>query len=66
MQKNGGYALEHAYMTHPTASKVFYLLLQMAHLIAQLIEKGSLFRQAFPAIVHPFAILHCWEFFVTS
>lgn len=48
VQKNGGYALEHAYSRHPTASKVFYLLLQMAHLIAQLLEASSLFRQAFP------------------
>jgi len=28
---------------------VFYLLLQVAHTIAQLIEYGSLFRKAFPA-----------------
>jgi hypothetical protein len=28
---------------------VFYLLLQLAHTLAQLIERGSLFRQAFPA-----------------
>ncbi|MEA3341931.1 MAG: hypothetical protein U9R15_18365, partial [Chloroflexota bacterium] len=49
VQKNGGYGLEHAYTRDATASKVFYLLLQMAHLLAQLIEKGSLFRKAFPA-----------------
>jgi len=49
VQKNGGFDLEHAYTTHPIASKVFYLLLQIAHLIAQLIERGSLFRRAFPA-----------------
>ena len=48
VQKNGGFALEHAYTTDPVASKVFYLLLQIAHLLAQLIEKGSLFRRAFP------------------
>jgi len=48
VQKNGGYELEHAYTTDPTASKIFYFLLQMAHLLTQLIEKGSLFRQAFP------------------
>jgi hypothetical protein len=47
-QKNGGYHLEHAYTTDPIASKVFYFLLQMAHLIAQLTEKGSLLRRAFP------------------
>ena len=49
VQKNGGYELEHAYTQDPTASKVFYFLLQMAHTLAQLIEQGSLFRQAFPA-----------------
>jgi hypothetical protein len=48
VQKNGGYDLEHAYTTDPVASKVLYYLLQMAHLIAQLIEKGSLLRRAFP------------------
>ncbi len=49
VQKNGGYALEHAYTHDPTAAKVFYLLLQLAHTMAQLIERGSLFRKAFPA-----------------
>jgi hypothetical protein len=48
-QKHGGHALEHPYRRHPTAGKVFYLLLQIAHLIFQLIETGSLFRSAFPA-----------------
>ena len=66
VQKNGGYDLEHAYTTDPTASKVFYLLLQIAHLIAQLIEKGSLFRQAFPAGVGSakniaFRLLEAWR-----
>jgi len=49
VQKNGGYALEHPYSTHPIASKVFYLLLQIAHLIFQLLEAHHLFRTAFPA-----------------
>lgn len=48
VQKNGGYALEHAYTRNPASAKVFYLLLQLAHTLAQLIERGSLFRQAFP------------------
>lgn len=48
VQKNGGYNLEHAYSRDPNARKVFYLLLQIAHLIFQLIEKGSLFRKVFP------------------
>ena len=49
VQKNGGYALEHAYTRNSVSTKVFYLLLQLAHTLAQLIERGSLFRQAFPA-----------------
>ena len=43
-QKNGGYALEHAYSENWNAARNFYLFLQIAHLIAQLIEKGDLFR----------------------
>jgi hypothetical protein len=35
-QKNGGFALEHAYSKKPVASKVFYFLLQMAHLLFHL------------------------------
>jgi len=52
--------------TDPIASKVFYFLLQIAHLLAQLIEKGSLFRQAFPAGVGSakniaFRLLEAWR-----
>ncbi len=66
VQKNGGFNLEHAYTTDPVASKVFYFLLQIAHLLAQLIEKGSLFRQAFPAGVGSakniaFRLLEAWR-----
>lgn len=49
VQKNGGYALEHIFTHHPVSAKVFYLLLQLAHTLAQLIAHGSLFRQACPA-----------------
>jgi hypothetical protein len=42
IQKNGGYALEHAYSTHPQAWKHWYLLLQIAHLLMQLLERGNL------------------------
>lgn len=44
-QKNGGYELEHAYSTNATAVKNFYLLLQVGHLISQLMEKGSMLRR---------------------
>lgn len=44
MQKNGGYNLEHAYSEDEFAAKNFYLLLQIAHTINQLMEKGSLLK----------------------
>lgn len=66
VQKNGGYALEHAYTTDPIAAKIFYYLLQVAHTLAQLMEKGSLFRKAFPAGVGSarntaFRLLEAWR-----
>ena len=66
VQKNGGYALEHAYSRNPTAAKVFYYMLQIAHTLAQLIEHGSLFRKAFPAGVGSakniaFCLLEAWR-----
>jgi hypothetical protein len=66
VQKNGGYALEHAYSRHPIAAKVFYYMLQIAHILAQLIEHGSLFRKAFPAGVGSakniaFCLLEAWR-----
>jgi hypothetical protein len=45
IQKNGGYELEHPYSTNVTAMKNFYLLLQIGHIISQLMEKGSLLRK---------------------
>jgi hypothetical protein len=44
VQKNGGYALEHAYTCNYTSAKIFYFLLQIAHLLAQLLYKGGLLR----------------------
>jgi len=38
VQKNGGYGLEHAYTNNPTSAKIFYFLLQIAHMLAQLIS----------------------------
>lgn len=43
-QKNEGYNLEHAFSTHPQASKNFYMLMQIAHIFNQLFEYGSLLR----------------------
>ena len=48
VQKNDGYHLEHAYTESEHGMKVYYLLLQIAHLLMQLMEKGSLLRTAFP------------------
>jgi len=42
IQKNGGYNLEHAYSQDTIGLKNFYLLLQIAHIINLLMEKGSL------------------------
>jgi hypothetical protein len=66
VQKNGGYALEHSYSQDAVASKVFYLVLQLAHLLFQLIEQGSLLRKAFPAGVGSaknlaFRLLEAWR-----
>jgi hypothetical protein len=45
IQKNNGYELEHAYSENECALKNFYLLLQIAHIIAQLLEKGLLAKK---------------------
>jgi len=42
IQKNGGFNLEHAYSTGERQIKNFYVLLQIAHMILQLRERGSL------------------------
>jgi len=48
VQKKGGYELEHAYTNNPNSAKVFYLLLQIAHLLAQLLYKATLLKREFP------------------
>jgi hypothetical protein len=48
VQKICGFALEHAYTLDDNAAKIFHILLQFAFILFQLIEKGSLFRNAFP------------------
>lgn len=48
VQKNGGYGLEHAYSENTNSIKIFYFLLQIAHTIAQLLQKGSLLKNIFP------------------
>ena len=48
VQKKGGYGLEHAYTNHPNSAKIFYFLLQIAHLLAQLLYKANLLKKEFP------------------
>jgi len=47
VQKKGGYELEHAYTNHPNSAKIFYFLLQIAHLLAQLLHKATLLKGDF-------------------
>jgi hypothetical protein len=44
-QKNSGMRLEHVYSIDPDKLKVYYLWLQIAHLLLLLMAKGSLLRQ---------------------
>ena len=48
VQKNGGFNLEHAYTQNEHGIKIYYLLMQIAHLLMQLTERGSLLRAVFP------------------
>jgi hypothetical protein len=66
VQKNDGFNLEHPYSQDCTARKVFYFLLQIAYMIFLLMEKGSLFRNAFPNGVGSlrniaFRLLEAWR-----
>lgn len=44
-QKNSGLNLEHAYCTHPQLLKAYYYLMQIAHMILQVFEAGSLLKR---------------------
>jgi hypothetical protein len=44
-QKNSGLNLEHVYTTDPENWKAYYLLLQIAFILVQLMERGSLLRR---------------------
>ena len=54
IQKNGGPALELAPSTRPGAIQNWYLLLQIARLILQLLERGNLLGQAAPRLFGSF------------
>jgi hypothetical protein len=45
VQKNSELHLEHAYSTDPDGLKAYYYLLQIAHIMLQVLERGSLLRQ---------------------
>jgi hypothetical protein len=44
-QKNGGFNLEHVYSSDPDKLKAYYYLLQIAHIIVQLLEQGRELRR---------------------
>ena len=44
-QKNSGFNLEHVFSIDPENLKAYYYLLQIAHMILQLVEAGSLLRE---------------------
>jgi len=44
-QKHGGFNLEHVFSTDPELLQAYYYLLQIAHLILQVLEAGSLLRR---------------------
>jgi hypothetical protein len=48
VQKNGGYGLTHAYSKNDNSAKIFHFLMQIAHMLMQLLIKGSLMRRWFP------------------
>jgi hypothetical protein len=57
-QKNSGLNLEHVYSTDPENWKVYYLLLQIAFVLLQLLERGSLLRRLAAEAGRPF-----WKLF---
>jgi len=65
-RKNDGFALEHIFSYHETATKIFYLLLQIAMTFFQLMTKSSFFRKTFPKGVGAlkniaFRLLEAWR-----
>ena len=45
IQKNSDFNLEHPYSDNPEKLKAYYYFLQIAHIVLQLLEKGSLLRR---------------------
>jgi hypothetical protein len=57
-QKNSGLNLEHVYSTDPEKWKAYYLLWQIAFVLVQLLERGSLLRRLAAEAGRPF-----WKLF---
>jgi hypothetical protein len=57
-QKNSGLNLEHVYSSDPEKWKSYYLLLQIAFILIQLVERGSLLRRLAAEMGRPF-----WKLF---
>ena len=57
-QKNSGLNLEHVYSTDAEKWKAYYLLLQLAFILVQLLERGSLLRRLAAEAGRPF-----WKLF---
>src|SRR6202022_4220082 len=57
-QKNSGLNLEHVYSIDPEKWKAYYLLLQIAFIVMQLLERGSLLRRLAAEAGRPF-----WQLF---
>ena len=57
-QKNSGLNLEHVWSTDPEKWKSYYLLLQIAFILVQLVERGSLLRRLAAEAGRPF-----WKLF---
>lgn len=59
-QKHGGFALEHLYSNDLNAQKNYYLLLQIAHFLLQLLKHGRLgkvFRERIKTLKYLFCLL---------
>jgi hypothetical protein len=52
-QKNSGLNLEHVYSIDPENGKAYYLLLQIAFILVQLLERGSLLRRLAAEVGRP-------------
>jgi hypothetical protein len=52
-QKNSGLNLEHVYSIDPEKWKAYYLLLQIAFILVQLVERGSLLRRLAAEVGRP-------------